>query len=245
MGGRVDDLAVLDSNPGRLLCRHCHAAGCGRPPTAAPRGRSSSTTWMTPCRSVTSPSRPTTPISCGWARAKTTIARAARGATASTNLPTAGRPGSTWACAIRSTSLASSSIRSITTSSTSRRSAASGDPGKERGVFKSTDGGLTWTNVLFVNDDTGATELVQDPSNNKVLYAATYQRRRATWGFNGGGPGSGIHKSSDGGRTWTKLTGGIPSGPLGRIGMDIYRSQPEHSLRAHRASDRERHLSIR
>ncbi len=98
--------------------------------------------------------------------------------------------------------------------------------GKERGVFKTTDGGLTWTNVLSVNEDTGATELVQDPSNNKVLYAATYQRRRATWGFNGGGLGSGIHKTSDGGRTWTKLTSGIPSGPLGRIGMDIYRANP-------------------
>ena len=98
--------------------------------------------------------------------------------------------------------------------------------GKERGVFKTTDGGVTWTNVLFVNEDTGATELVQDPSNNKVLYAATYQRRRATWGFNGGGLGSGIHKSSDAGRTWTKLAGGIPAGPLGRIGLDIYRANP-------------------
>jgi photosystem II stability/assembly factor-like uncharacterized protein len=98
--------------------------------------------------------------------------------------------------------------------------------GKERGVFKSTDGGLTWNNVLFVNEDTGATELVQDPSNNKVLYAATYQRRRATWGFNGGGPGSALYKSSDAGRTWTKLTNGIPTGPLGRIGMDVYRANP-------------------
>ncbi len=82
--------------------------------------------------------------------------------------------------------------------------------GKERGVFKTTDGGLTWTHVLFVNEDTGATELVMDPSNNKVLYAATYQRRRATWGFNGGGPGSAIYKSTDAGRTWTKLTNGMP-----------------------------------
>jgi photosystem II stability/assembly factor-like uncharacterized protein len=97
-------------------------------------------------------------------------------------------------------------------------------PGKERGVFKSTDGGLTWANVLFVDENTGATELVQDPSNNKVLYAATYQRRRATWGFNGGGPGSAMWKSSDAGRTWTKLTNGVPSGPLGRIGMDVYRA---------------------
>ena len=65
-----------------------------------------------------------------------------------------------------------------------------------------------------------------DPSNNKVLYAATYQRRRATWGFNGGGPGSAMWKSSDAGRTWTKLTQGVPTGPLGRIGMDVYRANP-------------------
>jgi photosystem II stability/assembly factor-like uncharacterized protein len=99
-------------------------------------------------------------------------------------------------------------------------------PGKERGIFKTTDGGLTWSNMLFVNEDTGATELVMDPTNNKVLYAATYQRRRATWGFNGGGPGSAIHKSSDAGRTWTKLIDGIPTGPVGRIGLDVYRANP-------------------
>lgn len=99
-------------------------------------------------------------------------------------------------------------------------------PGKERGVYKTTDGGLTWSNVLFVDENTGATELVQDPANNKVLYAATYQRRRATWGFNGGGPGSALWKSSDAGRTWTKLTNGVPPGPLGRIGLDVYRANP-------------------
>lgn len=98
--------------------------------------------------------------------------------------------------------------------------------GGERGVYKTIDGGRTWQRILFVNDDTGATELVMDPWNNKVLYAATYQRRRSTWGFNGGGPGSAIHKSSDGGRSWTKLTNGIPPGPLGRIGIDVYRSNP-------------------
>ena len=98
--------------------------------------------------------------------------------------------------------------------------------GGERGVYKTTDGGLTWTRILHVDDDTGATELVMDPQNNKVIYAATYQRRRATWGFNGGGPGSGMWKSSDAGRTWTRLTTGVPAGDLGRIGMDVYRANP-------------------
>ncbi|MGE0104513.1 MAG: WD40/YVTN/BNR-like repeat-containing protein [Blastocatellales bacterium] len=95
--------------------------------------------------------------------------------------------------------------------------------GGERGVYKTTDGGLTWSRILHVDDDTGATELVQDPSNNKTLYAATYQRRRSVWGMNGGGPGSAIHKSTDAGRTWKKLSGGLPEGAMGRIGMDIFR----------------------
>jgi photosystem II stability/assembly factor-like uncharacterized protein len=98
--------------------------------------------------------------------------------------------------------------------------------GGERGVYKTTDGGRTWKRTLHVDDDTGATELVMDPLNNKTLYAATYQRRRAQWGMNGGGPGSGIWKSTDGGETWARLEQGVPSGPKGRIGLDIYRRNP-------------------
>ena len=98
--------------------------------------------------------------------------------------------------------------------------------GGERGVYKTSDGGQTWKRTLHVDDDTGATELVMDPLNNKVLYAATYQRRRTPWGMNGGGTGSGIWKSMDAGETWTKIETGIPAGPKGRIGMDIYRANP-------------------
>ncbi len=100
-------------------------------------------------------------------------------------------------------------------------------PGGERGVFKTQDGGLSWTNVLSDGPDVGATDLVMDPRNPQVIYAALYQRRRAAWGFNGGGPGSAIYKTTDGGRTWTKLTRGIPEGDKGRIGLDVYRQNPD------------------
>ncbi|HSE26385.1 MAG TPA: hypothetical protein VLB68_32255 [Pyrinomonadaceae bacterium] len=96
---------------------------------------------------------------------------------------------------------------------------------KERGVYKTTDGGNTWANVKFIDEDTGFTDLVIDPSDSKTLYAASYQRRRTSFGFNGGGPGSGIWKTVDAGKTWKKLEGGgLPEGVLGRIGVDISRS---------------------
>jgi len=98
--------------------------------------------------------------------------------------------------------------------------------GGERGIYKTTDGGMTWTRVLDAGPDAGGTDLVMDPSNNKVLYAATYQRRRASWGFNGGGPNSAIWKTVDGGRSWSKLENGIPAGDKGRIGLDVYRRNP-------------------
>jgi photosystem II stability/assembly factor-like uncharacterized protein len=100
-------------------------------------------------------------------------------------------------------------------------------PNKERGVYKTTDGGKTWTNVKFIDEDTGFTDITMDASDSKTLYAASYQRRRTNFGFNGGGPGSGIWKTIDAGKTWKKLEGGgLPEGVLGRIGLEVSRSNP-------------------
>ena len=104
-------------------------------------------------------------------------------------------------------------------------------PNEERGLYKSADGGATWTRVLHVDEDTGAVDVALDPQNPETVYAATYQRRRRPWGFHGGGPGSALYKSTDGGATWDKLTGagasrGLPEGDIGRIGISVYRSDP-------------------
>ena len=99
--------------------------------------------------------------------------------------------------------------------------------GGERGVYKSTDGGKSWTRTLGDDEWVGATDLVIDPRNPDVLYAATWQRHRTVAGYLGGGPGSGIHKSSDGGETWTKLKKGIPSSNLGKIGLAISPFNPD------------------
>ena len=99
-------------------------------------------------------------------------------------------------------------------------------PNADRGIFKTADGGKTWKKALFIDENTGANDLVMDPSNPQILYVATYQRQRRAWGFNGGGPGSGIHKTTDGGLTWTKLTTGLPAGDKGRIGLTLHAGDP-------------------
>jgi len=83
-------------------------------------------------------------------------------------------------------------------------------PSADRGVYRTTDGGKTWQLVLKVNEDTGASDIAMDPESPTTLYAATYQRRRTVFGFNGSGEGSGLYKSIDGGDTWTKITKGMP-----------------------------------
>ncbi len=94
-------------------------------------------------------------------------------------------------------------------------------PGGDRGLYKSTDAGATWKAILTVDENTGVSDLVFDPKNPDVLYASSYQRRRHVWTLINGGPGSAIHKSTDGGTTWTKLKNGLPSVDMGRIGLAI------------------------
>ncbi|MDX1470495.1 MAG: glycosyl hydrolase, partial [Flavobacteriaceae bacterium] len=98
--------------------------------------------------------------------------------------------------------------------------------GGDRGVFMSTDGGETWTRTLGDTEWIGATDLLINPDNPDELYAATWQRQRSVAALLGGGPGSGIHKSTDGGETWTKLTNGIPSSNLGKIGLAMSHFDP-------------------
>ncbi|HEV2385740.1 MAG TPA: hypothetical protein VGS20_00660 [Candidatus Acidoferrales bacterium] len=98
----------------------------------------------------------------------------------------------------------------------------------DRGVFKSSDGGQTWQKVLSVNHETGAIDIVMDPSHPDTLYAAMWQAQRTPWGLSSGGPGSGIYKTTDGGSHWSNLTrnAGLPAGILGRIGVSVSAANP-------------------
>lgn len=95
-------------------------------------------------------------------------------------------------------------------------------PNRERGVYRSKDGGATWQNILAVNDSTGGADLAMDPHNPRVLYAAFWQVMRTPWSLDSGGRGSALYKSTDGGDTWERLAGeGLPKGPWGRIGVSV------------------------
>lgn len=99
--------------------------------------------------------------------------------------------------------------------------------GGDRGLYKTTDGGKTWKAVLTISPKTGVSDVWMDPRDPEVLYATAYQRRRHVFTLINGGPESGIHKSTDGGTTWTKLTNGLPKGDVGRIGLAIPPAAPD------------------
>jgi photosystem II stability/assembly factor-like uncharacterized protein len=98
----------------------------------------------------------------------------------------------------------------------------------DRGVFKTTDGGKTWSKVLYVDDETGAISMALDPSDPEVVYAAMWQMSRSHWTFSSGGPGSGIFKTTDGGASWTNITHnpGLPTGIFGKVGIAVAPSSP-------------------
>ncbi len=100
-------------------------------------------------------------------------------------------------------------------------------PQEERGIFRTDDGGGTWERVLFVDENTGASEIVMSPANPRILFAAMWQMRMWTWGRESGGPGSGIFRSRDGGDTWERLEGsGLPEGPMGKIALAMTPADP-------------------
>lgn len=101
-------------------------------------------------------------------------------------------------------------------------------PQKERGIYRTTDGGKNWELVLHVNDNTGTSDLVMDPSNPRILFAGMWEFELRTWVRNSGGPGSGVFKSVDGGSTWQRLEGhGLPKGPVGKIALAMTPANPD------------------
>src|SRR5262249_10171971 len=100
-------------------------------------------------------------------------------------------------------------------------------PGGDRGLYKTTDGGKTWNKVLNISDNTGVTDVVLDPRNPDVLIAAAYQARGHVWPLTNGGPESAIYRSPDAGKPWTKITAGLPTEQLGRIGLALAPSHPD------------------
>ena len=207
MGGRIDDFAVVEGRPPRSTSPRPRA-GCGRRNNGTTLDRSSTTSPSR--RSATSPSRRPTRPSCTWARASPTTASRRRGATASTRRGRR-RDLDPWAWPTRTTSAAWPSTPRGRTSSTWPRSATCGEPNKERGLYRSTDGGRSWTNTKFIDEDTGFVDVAMDPESPSTLYAASCQRRRTPFGYSGGGPGSALWKTTDGGETWKKIGAACPS----------------------------------
>ncbi len=96
----------------------------------------------------------------------------------------------------------------------------------ERGLYKTTNGGRTWDKVFFISDKVGVVDVVLDPNNPDIVFAAAYDKQRVPWNFDEGGPASGIYRSRDAGKTWTRLGGGLPTGKIARIGLAVWPKNP-------------------
>jgi len=101
-------------------------------------------------------------------------------------------------------------------------------PGGERGLYRTIDGGKSWTRILEISENTGVNEVHMDPRDPNVLYASAWQRRRHVWTWISGGPESGLYKSTDGGESWEKVTNGLPGGDVGRIGLCVSPADPDY-----------------
>lgn len=101
---------------------------------------------------------------------------------------------------------------------------------KHRGLYKSIDGGESWSKILFINEETGVADFLIDPTNPEIIFASTWQFRRKPYTFNSGGIGSGLFKSSDGGKTWKEIKNGLPAKPFGRIAMTLAPSDPKKMI---------------
>ena len=110
--------------------------------------------------------------------------------------------------------------------------------GGDRGLYMTKNGGKTWSNILSVDEHTGVNDIVMDPRNPDVIYASTHQRRRHVYTYVGGGPGSGLYKTTDGGSSWNKINKGLPKVELGRIGLAISPADPEVIYAIVEASER-------
>ncbi|MCD6178984.1 MAG: hypothetical protein J7K39_03685, partial [Bacteroidales bacterium] len=97
---------------------------------------------------------------------------------------------------------------------------------KDRGVYKTTDGGVSWKKVLYVDEKTGCADMAMDPTNPNVLYASMWEFRRTAWSFESGGESSALYKSTDAGKTWNKIHNGFPKGKLGRLAIAVAPSNP-------------------
>ncbi|MFL5330827.1 MAG: VPS10 domain-containing protein [Gemmataceae bacterium] len=112
-------------------------------------------------------------------------------------------------------------------------------PGGDRGLFKTTDGGKTWSKILSISEDTGITALTQDPNHPDVMLAASYQRRRHVYTIVNGGPECAIHRTTDGGKTWNKVRSGLPKAEMGRIGLASAPSDPDMVYAIIEAADKQ------